>query len=80
MFPAPLARPQVPCRNCDTPVFRRNAYWRGGFPYGEDCATRLGITTGKTRLPAWRQTGPDLIDHLRDQLEEEDHCDGWDRD
>ncbi|MFF5077108.1 hypothetical protein ACFY36_08655 [Actinoplanes sp. NPDC000266] len=44
--------------------------------FGRDCATQLGLTG---RSVDTGHEGPDLLDILREQQDEEDACDGWDR-
>jgi hypothetical protein len=68
MFPEPTPVATQPCAKCRQPVQLGNLV-AGRF--GWDCATKLGLL-GKTTDTG--QTGPDLFD----QLEEEDHCDGFD--
>jgi hypothetical protein len=44
--------------------------------FGRDCAAQLGLI-GRTVDVG--HDGPDLLDLLRLQRDEEDSCDGWDR-
>lgn len=73
VFPCPVAVPTIPCRACRTPT-RVDRAVQG---YGRDCAEKRGLITVTTRLRASVQDGPDLLDILAE--EPEDECDGWDR-
>lgn len=76
MFPRPVPVATRPCTDCKTPVqVRRLVIVPGRGEFGEDCATRLGLTVSKPRLRRTAQAGPTLFDNT----DEEDCCDGWDR-
>ncbi len=44
--------------------------------FGRDCAAQLGLTG---RSVDTGHEGPDLFDALRETVDDEDACDGWDR-
>jgi hypothetical protein len=72
MFPPATPVAKIPCQRCGTPT-RVDRLWAGA--YGVDCAEQLGLKTARTRLRIVDQVGPDLFA----AVDEDDHCDGWDR-
>jgi hypothetical protein len=73
VFPQPVAILRRPCARCG--VATRVDRLIHGF--GSDCAAKLGLTVTMIRLRSTVQDGPDLLDVLA--AEPEDECDGWDR-
>ncbi len=77
MFPQPVPVPRVKCGHCRTHWVRVDRLVQGR--YGQACAEELGLIPPTSRIRSAAHAGPDLLDHLKTQLEEEDHCDGHDR-
>jgi hypothetical protein len=73
VFPRPVAVLRQPCARCGVAT-RVDRLIQG---FGSDCAAKLGLTVAITRLRSTVQDGPDLLDVLA--AEPEDECDGWDR-
>ena len=67
--PVPMRR----CPRCGHPT-RADRMVKG---FGRDCAAQLGLIGRSVDVG---HEGPDLLDLLREQIDEaEDACDGWDR-
>jgi hypothetical protein len=74
VFPRPVAVLRQPCARCGVAT-RVDRLVAGR--YGSECAEKLGLTPAMIRLRSTVQDGPDLLDVLA--AEPEDECDGWDR-
>ncbi|MGX6607428.1 hypothetical protein ACWKSP_35680 [Micromonosporaceae bacterium Da 78-11] len=68
----PRPVPMRKCPRCGHPT-RADRMVKG---FGRDCAAQLGLIG---RSVDTGHAGPDLLDLLRLQRDEEDTCDGWDR-